>query len=427
MVKFNRPGKSKNRWVIFAIFSSLYFLAYFFRTSTAVVAEDIMTDLFLGASILGLMSSAFFYSYAVAQTPVGILADKLGPRWTITIFASIAFCGCILFALASNVIWLSLGRALMGFGSGGIFVPTQKLFTRWFSPREFASVNGLLISIGNVGALVSTAPLAWLVSSVGWRFSFVVMALLLATLLIFSWLLERDSSSRSFGPERIAAFSSGEKTKGELSILQGFLRNRDFLLLFPIAFLIYGVVMAYQGLWGGPFLMDVYGLSRSQAGSALMMIGIGVVIGCPLGGIVSDRTGRRKKIFQAGLLGMVLFWAPVAIWVGTLPIFWIYLLGFFLGIANGFYLVYQTIAKESFSPKMLATGLATLNIAPFLGAALFQSFTGYIVEIRGKMTNGYTPEAYQTVFLAYLFALLFALLLSCFVRGDRGEKRSGRN
>ncbi len=414
-------NKRKNRWVIFALFSSLYFLAYFFRTSTAVVADDIMVDLFLGASVLGLMSSAFFYSYAVAQAPVGVLADRLGPRWTITIFASIAFLGCALFAWAPNVFWLSVGRALMGFGSGGIFVPTQKLFTRWFSPREFASVNGLLISVGNVGALVSAAPLAWLVSSVGWRFSFVVMAFLLAALVILSWLIAKDHPLHHPSAGRIPA-PSEEKAREAGSVLRNFLRNRDFLLLFPIAFLIYGVVMAYQGLWGGPFLMDVYGLSRAQAGGALMMVGIGVVIGCPLGGIVSDRIGHRKEIFQAGLLGMALSWAPIAIWVDSLPVFWLYLLGFLLGIANGFYLVYQTIAKESFSHRMLATGLATLNMAPFIGAALFQSFTGYILEIKGKALSGYTPEAYQTVFLAYLFAFLLALLLSFFVRRGQVKK-----
>jgi MFS family permease len=397
------------RWIVFSILASIYFLVYFFRTSPAVIANDLMIEFSTGAAIIGVMSSAYFYSYAVAQLPVGVLADTIGSRKTVGLFALITLFGTLIFAFASNVMVLSIGRALIGFGGGGIFVPTQRILTRWFRTNEFAKMNGLLISIGTFGALVSSAPFAILVSLTGWRNSFLIIALILIILILLNFSLVRDEPSIPIHPE---VRHQKERIRDSLKTV---LRNRNFRVLFLASMMTYGVMMGFQGLCGVTYFMDVYGVEREIGATILMMISIGVIIGGPLGGILSEKLEKRKSVYQFGLTGSFTIWLPIALFLEKIPLILYYPLSFFFGLFSGINVIFQTIGKESFPKDNIATGLATLNMAAFIGAAFVQGVTGYLIELGGKVDHGYSPEGYQITFIFYLILLLFALLLSFFV------------
>ena len=91
------PAKPANyRWLIFGILAGGYVLVYFHRLCAAVVAMEMMQDLHTTGALLGLLSSAYFYPYALMQIPAGLLADTWGPRRTITVFFGVAFIGSLL-------------------------------------------------------------------------------------------------------------------------------------------------------------------------------------------------------------------------------------------------------------------------------------------------------------------------------------------
>jgi sugar phosphate permease len=95
-------GEDGKRWAIFAILSTMFILSMFYRVSNAVIARELVRDLGLNAESLGLLGGAFFYSFAVAQVPVGAAIDRIGPRIVITVLPLVTASGVFLFALASN-------------------------------------------------------------------------------------------------------------------------------------------------------------------------------------------------------------------------------------------------------------------------------------------------------------------------------------
>ncbi|MGB9588895.1 MAG: MFS transporter, partial [Armatimonadota bacterium] len=160
------------RWICYGMLLLTYIFVYFDRVSPAVIAPELMKEFSLTATSLGILSSMYFYPYAAMQIPSGILSDRLGPRISVTIFFSIAAIGTALFGLAHTFGTIILGRFLMGVGVAVVWIPCMRILANWFRPNEFSTLTGVMLTVGNVGAVLAAAPLAFLVGIVGWRVSF---------------------------------------------------------------------------------------------------------------------------------------------------------------------------------------------------------------------------------------------------------------
>ncbi len=139
-----------------------YFLSYLFRNVNGVVAGDIMRDLGIGADALGVLTSAYFLTFAAAQLPVGVLLDRYGPRHVQTGLLLCAAAGAGLCAVNSGFIGLLLGRALIGLGTAGGLVAGLKASAQWFPRERLTMVNGAFIMCGGLGALAATWPVEFL-------------------------------------------------------------------------------------------------------------------------------------------------------------------------------------------------------------------------------------------------------------------------
>ncbi len=157
------------RWAIFFITSSMFLTSQFYRASNAVIAPHLIRDLSLQTEGLGLLSAAFFYSFAFTQIPIGILLDRVGPRRSMTVLSFVAVIGALIFSWSTTLPIGILGRVLMGIGMGCNLMGTFKAMTIWFSPATFATLSGVTFSIGTLGNMLATTPLALLVARVGWR------------------------------------------------------------------------------------------------------------------------------------------------------------------------------------------------------------------------------------------------------------------
>jgi sugar phosphate permease len=104
------------RWVTYGMFLLTYIFVYFDRVAPAVVAPELMKEFGLSATALGILSSMYFYPYAAMQFPSGVLADKIGPRLSMSSFFIIAAIGTALFGMATTFGWCIFGRFLMGRG-----------------------------------------------------------------------------------------------------------------------------------------------------------------------------------------------------------------------------------------------------------------------------------------------------------------------
>ena len=90
-------GLDSHRWMVFFVFSAVYFLSYFHRVSTSVIASDLLSAFRTNTTALGLMSSMYFYFYALEQPVVGYLSDRLGPRRVVGFWSLAAALGCFIF------------------------------------------------------------------------------------------------------------------------------------------------------------------------------------------------------------------------------------------------------------------------------------------------------------------------------------------
>ena len=400
------------RWLIFWILAFSYILVYFHRLCPAVVAVDMMQDLKAGGALTGLLAAAYFYPYALMQLPAGLLSDSWGPRNTITLFFAIAFAGSLLLGYAPTVGLAIAGRTLVGLGVAMLFVPTMKVLAEWFRPREFAYMTGILMAMGGIGSLSAATPLVWLSTWLGWRHSFALVGVATLVLGVLVWLFVRDRPS-DFGwpapqtPDTAATPGSG--------LMQGVGKVLSTPHFWPLAlwfFFNFAIFFSFGGLWGGPFLIQVYAMSKAQAGAILSMLAVGMIIGSPLQSYLSNRVfkGRKPVIVISSCLVLFLT-AALAFRTAALPVPALYVLCLGLGIFSSAVVVIGfTAAKELFPVRMAGTATGLINLFPFAGGAVFQPILGWVLERHGRVGDSFTLAGYrQAMLLLFICAVIAAI------------------
>jgi sugar phosphate permease len=400
------------RWLIFWILALSYILVYFHRLCPAVVAVDMMRDLHAGGTLLGLLGSAYFYPYALMQLPAGLLSDSWGPRRTITLFFAVAFAGSLLLGLAPSVTWAIAGRTLVGLGVSMLFVPTMKVLAEWFRIREFATMTGILMAMGGIGTLSAATPLALLSTWIGWRLSFVVVGILTSVLAILVWLFVRDRPADLGWPS--PSEPSGRSSEA-IRLVEGIKRVLAYPRFWPIAIWFFfncAVFFSFGGLWGGPYLMQVYGLTKAQAGQILSMLAIGMIVGSPMLSILSNRVfqGRKPVIVLSSFILLCLA-ALLAFYTDELPLKGLYLICLGIGIfSSAIVVIGFTTTKELFPVQIAGTSTGLVNIFPFAGGAVFQPLLGYVLEGHGRVGDAFTVAGYEKAFLVLFVCGIIAFV-----------------
>ncbi|MEM1576482.1 MAG: MFS transporter [Archaeoglobaceae archaeon] len=410
MVYVRFSDLKSNKWAIFSVLAFIYFFVYFHRTSPAVMADEFMREFAVSALAVGILSSAYFYPYAVLQIPVGVLSDTKGAKWTVMVFTSIAFFGVLTLVLAFSYEMAVFSRLLIGIGVAGVYVPTVKIISVWFKHNEFATAMGILFAIGNLGAIISAYPLALAIEVLSWRIPFVFIALISLILLFLCWKIVEDAPT-GFKEEKIR--------KEDLKLILG---NFSLWLIAISAMLRYGIVMGYQGLWGGPYLIDVYGMTKGAAGTILTLVGVGTIIGSILFGKISDSIGLKKMILILGGLGFTIAWLPLVLFTSTLDISLVCLISFLVGFFSSTGPVAYAIIKELFPLRMTGLSMSVVNVFPFFGAAIFQTVMGYLMDSVGKVDSIYPAEAYQLSFEFCLIASIISVLCVVFVKEKQNRE-----
>lgn len=405
------------RWRIFSVLAFLYIMALFFRVSMAVVARDISAEFTLSATQLGMLSSAFFIVYAIAQIPLGILLDRFGGKIVVCSLGIITTAGIILFAMAPDYHMALAGRILLGIGTSCVLMGSLKIFTNWFTQHEFAVIAGFLMAVGNLGNLVATSPLAAAVSSFGWRRAllFVALTQVCATVLVYAVASDKPTL-RDLTPEADANSSrSGSMTAMEG--LQSVLGNPSFWLLGMLGFSYYGNFMLVQSLWGGPYLMDVFGSSRSAAGDVLFYSAGGFILGCLcIGKISTSILKSRKKTLLVGqslTLILLLFMLGPADSFSPLMLKLLFLaIGF---CASSGVTIYPMV-REMFPHSIAGTAMSTLNFFVISGVAAIQLAVGIVLDRYPEVSGVHSAEAYHRAFIFPFSELAISILLFAFVK-----------
>ncbi len=401
------------RYTVFAVISLTYVMVYFHRMCPAVIAVDIQNYFEVSGTLLGLMSSAYFYPYAIMQLPVGLLVDSWGPRKTVSLFLILAALGSAMMGLTSVFGLAVVGRVVVGIGVSTVFVSNYKLLTEWFEPRKFAIMGGIFMAMGGIGVLLSTAPLAWVSNLIGWRMTFVVVGLvsIVMAFAVYRFVFDRPTD---MGLPAIDS-TPQDQTSTKVGILQGLKMVLTEWRFWPIAawsFFVVGIFFALAGLWGGPFLMHAYGLSKTGAGAILSMSAVGLVIGSPFLGIVSNRIGRKPVLIGCNLI-LIMVCGAFYLFTDRMPHALLYVFFFCLCLSTtALAPVIVAYTKELFPLGVAGTSVGLVNLFPFLGGPFYQIIFGAVLSGGAKDSRVYPVTSYQDVFLICLVSALISMLIA---------------
>lgn len=409
-----RRSIDKYKWVVWATLAFAFLIVFFHRYATAVVADDLTRDLGLSGSQLSLLASTYFYAYALMQIPSGILADYVGPRRSATAGMLLAALGALIFSMATQAGWAYLGRLLVGIGVGAIFICTLKMQSTWFRASEFATISGLTSVIGNFGGILATTPLAILVVNFGWRPTFRYIALATLGVALLVWLLVRDR------PEELG-FTAPNPTSTQPQVPLGqalisIVSNRYTWPNVIYFFCMSGSITAFSGLWGIPYLTQAYGIDRQVASQVVLMMTLGVALGGPAMGWLSDRIGRIKPILLVSSALYSLIWLYILHFTAGKPPFALnYILYFVLGfISIGFLLCFNNVKQVN---NLAVSGIASgvVNTAGFGGTAILNSYVGHLLEKVAPGPN-YSIAAFRFAFSTFIVLSLLAFLVANLIK-----------
>jgi len=427
---------NRKRWIIWIPLAFAFWASYFHRTATGVVADSLMQEFSITrASQMGELASVYFYTYAAMQIPAGILADFYGPRRTITLGLLIASLGAAIFGWAEGLPALYAGRILSSLGVSLIYINIVKIHAEWFRVREFATMTGLTVVAGSFGFLLATTPLAVVVDMYGWRISFLVIAIYSLVMAVSCWVLVRDR------PADVGLPSIAEVEIQEGALVKNFprsdscsvgenlkavIRNPYTWWPFFASVTIYGVYMSFMGLWGIPYFMQVYGMSKIAAANHILLVVMGTMIGGPLIGILSDRLGLRRGPNLWVSVGFLMVWLLLTVWNAGKPPMWaLYPICFGIGLGMSGVNLNVACGKEVNPPHMTGIVAGIVNSGSFVGAALMQPAFGWVLDRnwQGTVELGvriYSLEAYQSAFCLCAVILVLGVICTLLIKETRG-------
>ena len=409
-------AKSQGFLFIFSILSALYVLSMFHRVSNAVIAPNLIHDLQLNAETLGILGGAFFYSFALFQIPMGPMLDRIGPHIVVPLLVLIGAIGSFIFALGESLNTALWGRILIGLGMASVLMGSMKIFILQFPPEKFATLVGTLMSVGTLGNIFAASPLAFLTSKIGWRMTFIFAGGITTLLALLAfWFLEGGKRE----DKNVALTPSSEPGIGILQSIRLILGSLAFWQIGAVAFFRYGTFVGLQGLWLGPYLMEIKGYSPVQTGNVLILLAIGMIVGGPIAGRLSDRTFHSRKGVALG--GLSLYGLSLFLLIGVLKIenlFWYGLVFFFIGFFGSFGMLIYSHAKELFPITISGTVITLVNFFTMAGGAIFMPALGKIIESFPRVDHAYPPEAYHLSFLICFLGMIVSLIFYAFSKKE---------
>jgi len=371
-------------------FSFGYLMSYLFRMVNSVIAPDLIGELHLDESGLGLITSTYLYAFTLFQLPLGLLLDRFGPRRVQATLLFIAGIGSLLFALGSSVPMLAIARTIIGLGLSGGLMAAFKANALWLPSPRVPLANSIVVAFGGLGVFAATAPADWMATEFGWRSIFYILAgvtVIVAGVVLFGAPHNQDAAHKPSGN-----WVTQLKSLGPVFTSPLFWRTA------PMVAFVTGGFIAVQSLWTARWLTDVRLLDRVAVADDLMVGAVAFSAGSLLTGVIADWAGRRGIGLKAVMIGcfVVLATAELGLTFDAPLPGWLLVALFGLS-GSGANLAYVSLADQ-FGAAMAGRAQTSLNLILFLAAALLQSGIGGALDlVQALGISGGAPFHYALV------------------------------
>ncbi len=388
-------------------FSLCYFLSYLYRAVNAVIAPNLVSDIGLDASELGLLTAAYLIGFAGFQIPLGLLLDRFGPRKVQAVLLCVGALGAVLFAIAAGKWGLSFGRMLIGIGSAGGLMAGFKAVTIWVPEQRRALANACIMAVGGLGILSATVPAEWATMQFGWRGMFLGLVAITLAVAVFLYLIV---------PERPQASAPKAAAGSVFEAIGTIYSDPVFWRVAPFVALTAGSHVGIQTLWAGPWIRDIAGLDRDAVAQVLGLQAIGFLVGTLLTGYVADWLGRKGVGLLTCMTGFLLLFMAIQAIILFEPVTMTPLVWFAFGMFGQAGILAYAWLAQYFGTHLAGRANGCLNTLVFGIAFASQYAIGAIINLWPvTVSGGYEPVAYQVSF--GLFLGLQVLTLFWFLLG----------
>ena len=413
-MKSRRP--SATGMVLFLL-CLMYLITYIDRVNLATAAEPIRKDFKLSNTQLGLAFSAFGYAYLILQVTGGWIADRFGPRKTLT-FSGLVWAGStILTGLVTGLGSLFGARLLLGIGEGATFPTATRAMSNWTPAGKRGFAQGITHAFARIGNAIAPPLVVALMAAFTWRGSFVTLGVCSVVWVIAWSFYFRDDprEHKSVTPDELARLPSfkGAGSLKKNPVPWGPLTVR--MLPVIIVYFCYGWTLWLYLNWLPQFFL--HGFKLNLKNSALFSMGVffAGVVGDTVGGMISDsilhRTGNvvraRSHLVFVSMIGSLACLVPV-LYVHDLNLIALFLSGafFFLELTIGpIWAIPMDIA-----PAYSGTASGLMNSGSALAAIISPLAFGLIID----KTNNWTLP-----FVGSIALLGFGAFLSFFMRPEK--------
>lgn len=371
---------SPYRWVILTVAVVGFMQTHVHRLAFAPLVPIFVADLGLSYAEAGIVQSAYFWTYALAQMPIGVVADRLGPARVMTACTALLAVGAAAFAFSNSLAAGVAARLLVGLGAAAVWVPGMRLVSEWFPGHERARATGIMSAGGACGGTLALLVVPVIASGWGWRWAYGATAVPALVAVAMMALLLRPA------PGAAPASTGAGAGIGRV------LRARVLWPFNLMVFFSYGAYFSFL-TFVPAFLVQGIGASQPQAGVVTALITAGTIVSWPAAGWLSDRLGRRKPITLASQALSAAACLAFAFAVPHLPLGGAGAVAAATGLVVGGMILPFVMVIELFPPELAATAAGVTNTATFVGAMVLPVLLGRIVDVTGGFTAAFALAA----------------------------------
>jgi MFS family permease len=383
---------SKQQIIVLLVCVGIFALGQFHRASGAVFTPILMDRFTLSAASIAGLVSVMYFANILVQVPFGAALDRIGPRPVLTVCVLLIAFGTVLFAFGPGFEALFVSRTLIGIGMAAMSAATHVIIARNFAARDFGYISGLVVTLGGIGGLLGTYPLAFALERAPWPVVFSGAAL--AAFVLAGAVL------RAVEPG-VRVKAQGAEAGGFLTLL----RNAEFLKILALGFVTYGPITTITGLWGGPYLQNVAGFSADVAGAVLLVLFCASIFGAAAFGQMDRHFASRKRVILGAVLASSVSLAVLA-GVPGLPVSLVIGLLLIAVFAQQFFIALGAHMRRVVPDAMLGRASTLLALVSVAAIPLMQIGFGAVLDFGARA--GFGAGAQYRMAIGCLGAMIFA-------------------
>ncbi|MGV8896008.1 MAG: MFS transporter [Rhodoglobus sp.] len=395
---------SRRAWVIYGVVTFAYIVAFMQRSSLGISAVEATERFDVAATALSALAVVQLAVYAALQIPVGVMLDRVGPKFLLVVGASLMVTGQIILAVSPNLGIAIAGRVLVGAGDAMTFISAIRLLASWFSGRQLTFVSQIFGTLGQFGQLLSAFPLSFALHAFGWTPTYLSAAALSVIAVVALTVVVSNAPAKSGAP---VAPAPRQSWAASWHHLRDSLARPGTQLGFWSHFVTQSSLTTFTLLWGFPFLSVGLGYGPSGAAVLITVTVASALVSGPILGILSARYPFRRSNIVLGIVAaMAVAWGVVLAWPGTPPTWIVVILLLVIAVGGPGSLIGFDFAR-SFNP-MRAYGSASgiVNVGGFLATFVMMFLIAVALDVIDKSSGGTGLPAELYAFDSFRIAFL---------------------